>query len=534
MIQMAYHYKIAKHEHEFTQIHRLNYQTFVQEIPQHNKNEDEILIDPFHNENTYLICLKNDELVGMIAVRDQRPFSLDYKIGSVEKWLPFEAHRLCEIRLLAVKKEHRNGRVFSGLAKMLARYCLKKGYDTAVISGTTSQLKLYQQMGFQPFAYAVGTEDALYQPMFLTKETFKKSLLGRRINEAINFLPGPVQVCSEVGKALSVPAISHRNYEFIENMKLAQKQLCRLTGANNVQIMLGTGTLANDMIAAQLRGVNGKGLIIVNGEFGERLVDHARRAGLDFTVLNKKWGEEVAKDELVEAVSSDCIAWLWFVHCETSTGMLNDLEMIKETCSNFQIKLCVDCISSLGTISVDLHGIYLASGVSGKGIGAFTGLSFVFHNHEVSLSTNIPRYLDLGMYYEKKSVPFSHSSNLLFSLLAALKNMTGEWYETIQKRYDYIRGRIEKLGLSVPVAREHSAPCIMTVEMPEGFSSVTIGDELFLQGYQLHYESAYLRERNWLQIACVGDISQKEIDGMLACLEQAIRNEGTLKASSKG
>jgi len=528
---MTYHYKIAKYEQEFAQIHRLNYETFVQEIPQHEKNEKEILIDQFHNENTYLICLKNDELVGMIAVRDQRPFSLDYKIGSVEKWLPFEANRLCEIRLLAVKKEHRNGRVFSGLAKMLARYCLKKGYDTAVISGTVREQKLYQQMGFQSFAYPVGTKDALFYPMFLTKETFKKSLLGKRADEGISFLPGPIRVRSEVREALAFPAISHRNYEFIEDIKLAQEQLCRLTRSRYVQIMLGTGTLANDVIAAQLKKIQGKGLIIANGEFGERLINHGKRAGLDFVVLRKEWGEAVSEDEISAVTATNHIAWLWFVHCETSTGMLNDLDMVKAACRKFDIKLCVDCISSLGTMPIDLHEVYLASGVSGKGIGAFTGLSFIFHNHEISPSEDIPCYLDLGMYY-KEHVPFSHSSNLFSSLLEALKTVNDERYEEIRQRYDYVRGKVEEIGLSIFVPREHSATGILTIVVPEGISSVSIGDAMYLQGYELHYESSYLRKRNWIQIACMGDVLQKEIDNMITCLKELFRTEKTSKASS--
>jgi aspartate aminotransferase-like enzyme len=525
-------FKIAKHEQEFAQIHRLNYQTFVEEIPQHAKNENGILIDTFHEENTYLICLKNNEVIGMIAVRDKRPFSLDKKIGKVEEQLPVTANRLCEIRLLAVKKEHRNGRVFLGLAKLLARYCLKKGYDTAVISGTTRQLKLYQQMGFQPFAHPVGTKDALYQPMFLTKATFEKSLAGRILDEVVSFLPGPVRVCDEVREAVTSPAVSHRSSEFVETMKLARKQLCKLTNANDVQIMLGTGTMANDMIAAQLKKIAGKGLIIVNGEFGERLVDHAKRAGLDFTILRKTWGEPVFREEIIEILSVQPIAWFWFVHCETSTGMLNNLEMMKEICMCYHVKLCVDCISSLGTMPINLQGVYLASGVSGKGIGAFTGLSFIFHNHTISASVDIPRYLDLGMYCEQQSIPFSHSSHLLFPLLAALKSVNDERYEHIKKRYDYIRAKIEEMGLPVLVPRKYSATGILTIDVPKDISSVEMGDEVFLQGYQLHYESVYLRERNWLQISCMGNFSQKEIDGMLSSLKQALENAKTIKAPS--
>ena len=76
-------------------------------------------MDPFHNENQYIIVLKDQELVGMIAIRDQRPFSLDKKLGPVENLLSEDAltGKLCEIRLLAVRKEHRNGRVFFMLTK---------------------------------------------------------------------------------------------------------------------------------------------------------------------------------------------------------------------------------------------------------------------------------------------------------------------------------------------------------------------------------------------------------------------------------
>ena len=61
-----------------------------------------------------------------------------------------------------------------------------------------------------------------------------------------------------------------------------------MTKAKRVQIMLGTGTLANDAIALQLRSLKGKGLVLTNGEFGNRLVGHASRAELRFDTYKKK------------------------------------------------------------------------------------------------------------------------------------------------------------------------------------------------------------------------------------------------------
>lgn len=163
-------FKIANERDEFIQIHQLNYMTFVDEIPQHSQNPDQMLIDKFHEENIYFICLNDlKELVGMICVRDQRPFSLDKKISNLDDLLPLKG-RMCEIRLLSVKKEYRNSRVFYGLLRQLSHFCLEKGFEMALISGTSRQLKLYQHLGFKQFAEPVGTPEALFYPMYIIVE----------------------------------------------------------------------------------------------------------------------------------------------------------------------------------------------------------------------------------------------------------------------------------------------------------------------------------------------------------------------------
>ena len=81
-------FKTASEDWEFEQIHRLNYKTFVEEIPQHQRSPSERLVDKFHAENTYLICLCNQKLVGMMAVRGNRPFSLDHKVANLDSHLP--------------------------------------------------------------------------------------------------------------------------------------------------------------------------------------------------------------------------------------------------------------------------------------------------------------------------------------------------------------------------------------------------------------------------------------------------------------
>jgi GNAT superfamily N-acetyltransferase len=159
--------------HEFEQIFKLNYKTFVEEIPQHERNAEKRLVDKFHDENTYLVCMDGDVLIGMLAVRDKRPFSLDLKLPLLDSYLP-PYKSICEIRLLAVEPDRRKTRVFGGLILELAKYCDEHAYDMGVMSGTTHQLKLYRHLGFTPFGPLVGREGAQYQPMYMTLASYRK------------------------------------------------------------------------------------------------------------------------------------------------------------------------------------------------------------------------------------------------------------------------------------------------------------------------------------------------------------------------
>lgn len=172
MIRMkSLSFKIATEPWEFEQIHKLTYQAFVIEIPQHPPNPEQKLIDRFHPNNTYIICKAGENVAGTIAIREQRPFSLDQKLENLNSYLP-EHRAVCELRLLAIRKEHRNSRVFQGLLLSVCDYCESRGYDLAIMSGTTRQLKLYSQLGFVPFGPLVGKEDAWYQPMALTLSAY--------------------------------------------------------------------------------------------------------------------------------------------------------------------------------------------------------------------------------------------------------------------------------------------------------------------------------------------------------------------------
>ncbi|MFQ5788349.1 MAG: GNAT family N-acetyltransferase, partial [Thermodesulfobacteriota bacterium] len=474
-IDQSIKFKIATEQWEFEQIHKLNYRTFVEEIPQHERNKNKILIDKFHSQNTYIICLRGKNLIGMLAVRDQRPFSLEQKIENLESYLP-QSESICEIRLLSIEKKYRKGGILRGLLVLLAEYGTLRCYDLLIITAHLKQVKLYKHFGFIPFGPVVGEDEASFQPMYFTPEAYKKFRERSKVipdtiplpfveSRYVNLLPGPVDINYKVKRAFQDNPVSHRSQNFIRDFDYFRKLLCNMVNSQKVEILMGSGSLANDAIAAQLSVNFKRGLVLSNGEFGERLADHAYRFGINFEKHEVEWGKPFNPKHIIDSIENvKNIGWLWAVHCETSTGVLNDIEMLKDICLERGIRLCLDCISSIGTVQVDLKEVYLASGVSGKGLGGFPGLSMVFYNHDIMPMVNtLPRYLDLGLYAASGGIPFTGSSNLLYALKQAVENFDAIYrYNKLKKLSSWLRGELRQLGFRILAPEEHASTALIT------------------------------------------------------------------------
>jgi len=524
-------FKTATEDWEFEEIHRLNYKTFVEEIPQHQASPTHRLVDKFHPENTYLICICGRKLAGMLAVRGNRPFSLDQKLENLDGYLP-AGRKICEIRLLAIEKKYRGAQVLQGILALLWQHGIENGYDLAIISGTPRQFRLYQHLGFVPFGPVVGSGDAQFQPMYVTLETFEatareflRSSPSRAFHpSAVNFLPGPVTVRREVRRAFEQAPESHRAEVFAKDFQATKRILCELVKADKVELLLGSGTLANDVIAGQLSLEPGRGVVLSNGEFGQRLLDHATRFGLAFDPLEFGWGEVINLAELRKIFErTPAPGWLWCTHCETSTGILNDLERLKLLCSEFQVKLCLDCISSIGTVPVDLRGVFLASCASGKGLRSYPGVSMVFYHHALGTERSpLPRYLDLRQYAAEEGIPFTFSSNLLHALHAALKRVPWEKrFAEIEELSAWLRPRLTESGFQVIGSNGQCSPAVVTIALPESLNSVKLGELMQEAGYLLSYNSEYLRRRNWIQICFMGDAARQKLVSVVNALNRA-------------
>ncbi|HEY2249683.1 MAG TPA: aminotransferase class V-fold PLP-dependent enzyme, partial [Planctomycetaceae bacterium] len=319
---------------------------------------------------------------------------------------------------------------------------------------------------------------------------------------------------------------------FVELFENVRAQLGSLVGGRDVALFLGSGTLANDVVAATLSASAspGRGLILDNGAFGTRLVSQAARFGLSPRVLSWPWGSPWNLDEVAAALDQEpARSWVWGVHHESSTGVLNDLPALVRLARSRDVRVCADCVSSIGAVPLDLSDVYLASGTSGKALASGSGIALVFGEKRALRAldtTRVPSYLDLAATLTCEGPRFTFPSGLLCGLSTALTEYATadrararyEGYATVGQ---YVRRQLRRMGLPPMASERDACPTLSTFAPWAGWTSPAFVDLCRIAGYLIAGQSTYLTERRLVQIATMGAITRGNCASLFEFLERA-------------
>ena len=320
-------------------------------------------------------------------------------------------------------------------------------------------------------------------------------------------MPGPVNLHPEVKEVYYNNFLSHRSAKFYEDVIQFRTALCEFVKAKNVAFLVGSGSLANEVVVQYLKLLPGKGLILVNGEFGKRIKEQASYSNLAFDLIEEPLGKAFDYDAIEQSLASTPYAWLWFVNCETSSGVLNNLPLLKQLTAKYNTKLAVDCISSIANTDVDLSGVYMASCTSGKGLASYPGIALVFFEDAVlqQEAHGIPKYFNLKHHKDTNWVPYTVNTNLFYSLIHAFKGVAHDSHrENIKVISDYIYEQLAQLGFSFLGNYHEMMPGIISIICPPHINSYDLGVELEKNNIYVNYGGAYLRQANYFQICIMG------------------------------
>lgn len=156
---------------------------------------------------------------------------------------------------------------------------------------------------------------------------------------------------------------------------------------------------------------------------------------------------------------------------------------------------------------MNLDGVFLASGTSGKGLASYPGISLVFFSDEVfTIATRaIPKYFNLNNHRDTNYVPYTVSTNLFYSLVHAFNGVSDVNHQkNIQSISDFIYKELDKLGFSFLGTYENMMPGVISIVCPSEINSYDLGVELEKNNFYVNYGGSYLRKANYFQICIMG------------------------------
>ena len=337
------------------------------------------------------------------------------------------------------------------------------------------------------------------------------------ISEVVNLSTGPVAISPKVMNAFKELPISHRSVAF---KKLYRKTIDLLNAAFHVKqtfLLTGSGTLANEVMLQEIKHLHAKGLILSNGEFGERLVEQARRNNLNFIKNEIDWGKPFNTDEIKEMILSKSVKWILFSHCETSTGVMNDLDELAGLGESCNCLVFVDCMSTVGTMPLNLSKVAMATASSGKGLASVPGLAIIFSNIELSVKKESPVYLDLTHYSINAGIPFTLSSNLVKALYVSIfQKLRPDHYELIRTYGEQFFKILNDQGF-VPFSDANTK--VFTI-VTSGKRKSDFYRYMKQKNILLSNESGYLTTRGWCQLATLGYYTERQLRFVLSSLKQ--------------
>lgn len=267
-------------------------------------------------------------------------------------------------------------------------------------------------------------------------------------------LPGPTIVPPAVERAIDQalrhPMMDYRTEAFRSVLREASQSLSRALGTRHESMFLsGSGAAALETAMVNLVEASDTIIICVAGYFGEYLTSIAARIGCKVVRLDVEWGTHIdpAAVEVALRAHPETRA-VFMTQCETSTGVLNDVEAVAGIVSRTDAVLVVDAVGSFlaSELQMDAWGVDVVATASQKALMLPPGLAILAVNSKawsrIEERPTKSHYFNLTAYKNAPSAgttPFTPNVPLINAVRASLAMVNDEGLSNFQARHELLR-----------------------------------------------------------------------------------------------
>lgn len=300
---------------------------------------------------------------------------------------------------------------------------------------------------------------------------------------------GPTQVRENVRLARSLECTNpDLDLEFFDFYKETCEMLSKVTNSNNKALILnGEGILGLEAACASLTEPGDRVLVIDNGIFGKGFVDFVKIYGGEPVLYTADYRNPIVLSELEAFLKKDNnFKYATVVHCDTPSGVLNNVEEISKLLDAYGIMTVTDTVAALFGEPLDLSNskIDILCGGSQKALSVPPGLTMIWvserafeamANRKTPIASFYANILVFKDYYENKWFPYTMPISDIYGLRAGLDNYFED--KTIHERHAKIAAATRKAltdgGIKLYL-ESGWANTVTVMEIPEGVTDMQI------------------------------------------------------------
>jgi aspartate aminotransferase-like enzyme len=349
------------------------------------------------------------------------------------------------------------------------------------------------------------------------------------------FITGPTYISERVKQAALLPEFGHRDGENKKRILPIIENLRKIANAENYSIALipGSGSNAMESSIRSLVKDDEKVLNVSVGAFGDLYHEITKANGKKAELLKFPAGSNIDVNifkEKIKAFNPDVIT---ITHNETSTGVINDIEVLSNIAKESGALVLVDGVSIFGGALVNLAkwNIDVYSNSTQKSLGTDSGFGIIFVSQDAKSkinSVNNRGYTtDLALHIksaEKAEILTTPNCSLVNQLYVQLDYIVHQ--EGIENRYarhkemmNYTHDWIKSLpeGFALLPDKKFASPTVTAIVVPKVFTLdmlKQIKTELKKKGYlmdtgygKLNKELADKGHQLTIRIGHMGDIT---------------------------
>lgn len=358
-------------------------------------------------------------------------------------------------------------------------------------------------------------------------------------NDYILLTPGPLSTSKRVRAALLKDWCTWDS-EYNNMIQEMRSMLLKVANCSEdiytSVLMQGSGSFSVESVIGTAVGKNDKLLILANGAYGKRMKDIADVLKINYKFIATPEREQYSVVALEEILKEDKeITHVSFVHCETTTGILNPLEDLANVVKSYNKTLIVDAMSSFGGVKIDVEdlGIDFLISSANKCIQGVPGFGFVIAKKESLMKTKgQAKSLSLDLYNQWNTMEkdngkwrFTSPTHVTHAFYEALKELEDEG--GVDKRYErynsmqkvLVKG-MKEMGFKTYVKKEYHSPIITTFLYPEKrtFEFKSFYNFLKTKGFVIY--PGKLSDEDTFRIGNIGDITLKDIERLLEAIKE--------------